>query len=226
VGKVYLPDPRSFPNHASDQNGGHHCRHVAIENKQNGGREPGEFNDVAEKENQNGGQQTGKDLENHDMEQDVAQSSDFPVACTQSSGKKIKARLDIEEKEEDEDKFKKNGQDIMEARLRENVERKKQDKENREEETEEEKVEEENVEEEKVEEEKVEEEKVEEEKVEEKKVEEEKVEEEKVEEKKVEDEKKSVDCGAPCKFCLFLVSGHTKVILAFKDKTTLMVSPC
>jgi hypothetical protein len=175
---------------------------VAIENKQNGGQELDEFNDVAEKENLNGGQQTGKGLENHNMEQDVAQSSDFPVASPQSSGKKIKAAsLDIEEKEEDEEKLKKNGQDNMEARLQDNMERKKQNKENREEETEEEKVEKE-------------------------KVEEEKVDEEKVEEKKVEDEKKSVDCGAPCKFCLFLVSGHTKVILAFKDKTMLMVNPC
>jgi hypothetical protein len=206
VGKVYLPDPRSFPNHASDQNGGHDCRHVAIENKQNGGREPGEFNDVTEKENQNGGQQTGKDLENNDMEQDEGKSSDFPVASPQSSGKKIKARLDIEKKEEDEEKLKKNGQDNMKARLQDNMERKKQDKKNGKEETEEEKVEKE--------------------KVEEEKVEEEKVEEEKVEEKKVEEVNKSVDCGAPCKFCLFLVSGHTKVILAFKDKATLMVSLC
>jgi hypothetical protein len=31
------------------------------------------------------------------------------------------------------------------------------------------------------------------------------------------------DCGAPCKFCLFLVSGHNKIILAFPDKATLMV---
>ncbi len=201
MGKVYLPDPRSFPNHTSHQNGGHDCRHVAIENKQNGGQEPGEFNDVAEKDNQNGGQQTGKGLE-----QDEGKSSDFPVASPQSSGNKIKARLDIEEKEEDEEKLKKNGQDNKEARLQDNMERKKQDKKNRKEETEEEKVEEE--------------------KVEKDKVEEEKVEEEKVEEKKVEDEKKSVNCGAPCKFCLFLVSGHTKVILAFKDKPTLVVSPC
>jgi hypothetical protein len=204
VGKVYLPDPRSFPNHASGQNGGHDRLHVAIENKQNGGQEPGEFNDVAEKENQNGGQQAGKGLETDDMEQDEGKSSDFPVASSQSSGKKIKAKLDIEEKEEYEDKVKKNGQDNMEeddmARLQKNVERKKQDKENREEDTEEENVEKENV-------------------------EKEKVEKEKVEEEKVEEEKKSVDCGAPCKFCLFLVSGHTKVILAFKDKTTLMVSP-
>ncbi len=186
MGKVYLPDPRSFPNHASHQNGGHDCRHVAIENKQNGGQEPGECNDVAEKENQHGEQQTGEGLKNHYMEQDEAKSSDFPVASPQSSGKKIKARLDIEEKEEDEDKLKKNRQDNMEARLQDNMERKKQNKENREEETEEEKVEEE----------------------------------------KVEDENKSVECGAPCKFCLFLVSGHTKVIIAFKDKPTLVVSPC
>jgi hypothetical protein len=216
VGKVYLPDPRSFPNHASDQNGGHDCHHVAIENKQNGGQETGEFNDVVEKENQYGGQQTGKGLENRDMEQDEGKSSDFPVACTQpSSGEKKKARLDIEEKKEDEDRPKKGGQDNMEeddmARLQENVERKKQNKENMEEETEEDKVEEE---------------KVEEKKVEEEKVEEEKVEEEKVEEEKDEEVNKSVDCGAPCKFCLFLVSGHTKVILAFKDKTTLMVRQC
>jgi hypothetical protein len=162
---------------------------VAIENKQNGGKEPGEFNDVAEKENQNGGQQAGKGLENDDMEQDEAKSSDFLVASNQSSGKKIKARLNIVEKEEDEEKLKKNGQNNMEARLQDNMERKKQEKKNRKEETEE-------------------------------------VEKEKVEEEKVEEEKKSVDCGAPCKFCLFLVSGHTKVILAFKDKTTLMVSPC
>jgi hypothetical protein len=205
VGKVYLPDPRSFPNHASDQNGGHHCRHVAIENKQNGGQEPDEFNDAEEKENQYGRQQAGKGLENHDMEQDEGKSSDFPVASPQSSGKKIKARLDIEEKKEYEDRTKKDGQDVMEeddmARLQDNMERKKQNKENWEEETEEEKVEEEIV-------------------------EEEIVEEEKVEEKKVEEVNKSVDCGAPCKFCLFLVSGHTKVILAFKDKATLMVSPC
>jgi hypothetical protein len=192
VGKVYLPDPRSFPNHASDQNCGHHCRHVAIENRQNGGQEPDKFNDATEKQNQDGGQQTGKGLKNHDMEQDKGESSDFPVACTEPSREKRKTRLDIEEKEEDEDKTKKDGQDNMEARLQE----------------------------------KVEEEKVEEEKVEEEKVEEEKVEDKKVKEEKVEDEKKSVDCGAPCKFCLFLVSGHTKVILAFKDKTTLMVSPC
>ena len=47
-----------------------------------------------------------------------------------------------------------------------------------------------------------------------------KKEEEEIEERK----KKEEDCGEPCKFCLFLVSGHTKIILAFKDKATLMVS--
>ncbi len=215
MGKVYLPDPRSFPNHASGQNGGHDCRHVAVENKQNGGQEPGEFKDVVEKENQNDGHQAGKGVKNHNVELDETKSSDFLVACAQPSEEKKKAKLDAKEKEENVEKLKKNGQDNMEARLQDNMERKKQEKEKMEEETEEEKVEEE---------------KVEEEKVEEEKVEEEKVEEEKEEEEKVEKEKKSVevsvDCGAPCKFCLFLVSGHTKVILAFKDKATLMVSPC
>ena len=39
-----------------------------------------------------------------------------------------------------------------------------------------------------------------------------------------EKEEERRDCGAPCKYCLFLVSGHTKIILAFQDKATLMVS--